>query len=265
MSEFLEVSKELGNRGNPKFVKKICEWTGDEFWVGWKYRNARFKDTQSMQEWRKSRSREVVKCLNCGNEFERYKSHVHHRSGLPTQYCSNYCSVTSDEKKEKLKKWANSDNNHWKHSNSQQKVRQTKLERYGDENYNNMDKCIETNMKLHGVPYSVYLDHAKSNGKRISKGHYKLFESVKNDYSDAIIEHYLTDVNIMVDIFIPSCNMVVEFFGDYWHCNPLKYDETYYHTQVHKTAKEIWEYDRKRVDKLKSAGYSVKIVWEYDF
>jgi G:T-mismatch repair DNA endonuclease (very short patch repair protein) len=264
MNNFVEVSEELTNRGNPKYVKKICEWSGDEFWVEWKYRNARFKDITTMHKWRSANSKEIVNCLNCGNSFERYKNILHHRTGLPTQYCSNYCNVTSVEKKEKLKKWANGDNNHWKNKSTQLKVKQTKLERYGDENYNNTERNVETMLSKYGVPYSFYLPHSRSNGKTISKGQRKLFENLKERYNDVLLEHYLEDVNKSVDIYIPSKNKIIEYFGDYWHCNPNKYSKDYYHTQIHKTAEEVWDTDFKRIKHFEDMGYEVQIVWESD-
>jgi hypothetical protein len=264
MNNFVEVSEELTNRGNPKYVKKICEWSGDEFWVEWKYRNARFKDITTMHKWRSANSREIVNCLNCGNLFERYKNTVHHRTGLPKQYCSQKCNLTSVEKKEKLKKWANGDNNHWKNKSTQLKVKQTKLERYGDENYNNTKKNVETMLSKYGVPYSFYLPHSRSNGKTISKGQRKLYENVLKEYSDAKLEYYLVDVDKSVDIYIPSKKKIIEYFGDYWHCNPNKYTKEYYHTQIHKTAEEIWEADNNRIQNFKNMGYDVEIIWESD-
>jgi G:T-mismatch repair DNA endonuclease (very short patch repair protein) len=262
MNNFIDVSKELNNRGNPKYVKKICEWTGDEFWIEWKYRNARFKDIDSMYAWRKSTSREFVNCLNCGKEFERYKNVVHYKTGLPTQYCSNECNLKSLEKKEKLKKWANSDKNHWKNKKTQLKISNTKLQRYGDANYNNMKLQMETMMSRYGVPYATYLPQTSSNGKTISKGQRKLYEMILNKYSDAKLEYYLENVGKSVDIFIPSKNKIIEYFGDYWHCNPIRYTNEYYHVQIHKTAQEVWKNDSDRIQHFINNGYDVSVVWE---
>jgi G:T-mismatch repair DNA endonuclease (very short patch repair protein) len=264
MKEYIEVSEELNNRGNPRYVKKICEWSGDEFWVEWKYRNARFKDTNAMYQWRKSNNRETVECLNCGNPFERYKNILHHRTGLPTQYCSNRCNLTSSEKRNKLKKWANSDNNHWKNKDIQLKVGATKLERYGDCSYNNMTQHIKTMNEKYGVPYATYLPQTRSNGKTISKGQRKLYETVLKEYSDAKLEYYLVDAGKSVDIYIPSKKKIIEYFGDYWHCNPIKYNHSYYHTQLHKTAEEVWKQDNDRIQNFKNMGYDVQIVWEFE-
>lgn len=67
------------------------------------------------------------------------------------------------------------------------------------------------------------------------------------------------------DIYIKELNLIIEFNGDYWHCNPKKYDENYLHPHKKKTAKEIWEEDRIRVDNIKKHGYNLMIIWECDF
>jgi hypothetical protein len=255
----------LQRKNHPDFLQKKCEKCSIDFETPWKSRNQRFCSIQCMYEWRKSESHEIVKCLNCGNEFERYKTGVHSRTGIKQRYCSNNCNRTSNEKREKLKKWANSDKNPRKDPAVQRKVRKTKLEKYGDENYNNTEKNISTMMERYGVPYSLYLPHVQSAGKTISNGQRQLFELIKRDNPDSILEHYLPDVGISVDIFIPSKNEVVEYLGDYWHCNPKKYKSDFYNKNVHKTAEEIWKGDADRIQLLRDKGYTVKIVWESDF
>lgn len=56
--------------------------------------------------------------------------------------------------------------------------------------------------------------------------------------------------------------MVVELYGDYWHCNPEKYKEDYYHSQLHMTARAKWEQDSLRLEKITELGYNTQIVWE---
>ena len=53
-----------------------------------------------------------------------------------------------------------------------------------------------------------------------------------------IITSYKIDTKIC-DIFIPKLNLVIEYFGDYWHCNPKKYEENYFNKNKKMTAKEI--------------------------
>jgi G:T-mismatch repair DNA endonuclease (very short patch repair protein) len=66
------------------------------------------------------------------------------------------------------------------------------------------------------------------------------------------------------DIFIPTLNLIIEYNGDYWHCNPKKYDSDYFNQKKQKTAKELWEYDKTKVDLIIKNGYILEIVWESD-
>lgn len=146
----------------------------------------------------------------------------------------------------------------------QDKAAATKLQRYGEPYYNNKNKSIETCLARYGVKY-VCLMTIKSNGRAISKAHQRLFDNIKGIHKDAIIEYQLVDLGLSVDIFIPSKNLIIEFYGDFWHCNPSKYQSDYYQKYLHKTAAEKWELDSIRETKIKDAGYDLKIVWESDF
>ena len=88
-----------------------------------------------------------------------------------------------------------------------------------------------------------------------------------NKLSTDISKHnkYLQNLGVIVD-FIQD-NKIIEFYGDYWHCNPKqkRFVESYYHPYLKMTAKEKWEFDENRINKLKNSGYDVKIVWESDY
>jgi ribonucleotide reductase alpha subunit len=60
-------------------------------------------------------------------------------------------------------------------------------------------------------------------------------------------------------------NKIIEFFGDYYHCNPTIYNENFLNTKVNKCAKEIWEDDTKRINLYLKKGYDVLIIWEKDY
>jgi len=59
-------------------------------------------------------------------------------------------------------------------------------------------------------------------------------------------------------------NYVIEVFGDYWHCNPKKYDGE----SIHKTrgkeikVKDQWKHDKYIINGMKKQGYKVLVVWE---
>lgn len=214
-------------------------------------------------EWRKQQSHENVQCLTCGILFTRYKNAKHPRTGLPTQYCSNICSVRSTQKKEKLKTWGLSDKNHWNSKEVQEKVKNTKKERYGDEYYNNMELVKKTNIKKYGVPYSLIVQPS-AQGKRISAVQRKVYEQILKDHPDAVLEKWLPDAQKSVDIFIPSTNEIIEIYGTYWHCDPRKYDSTFYNRSIKMKASDVWNRDEKRKLFLESLGYTVKVLWEKD-
>ena len=62
-------------------------------------------------------------------------------------------------------------------------------------------------------------------------------------------------------------NKLIEFYGDYWHCNPSmnRFKPSYYHPYLHCTAQEKWNLDHERIQKFKDAGFETKIVWEQDY
>ena len=77
-----------------------------------------------------------------------------------------------------------------------------------------------------------------------------------NEYKFFIWED---DVKIaIVDFYIKDINVVIEFYGDYWHRNPSKYND--------KISREIRKKDKKRVDKIqKKFDSKIIIVWEEEY
>lgn len=92
-----------------------------------------------------------------------------------------------------------------------------------------------------------------------SKGEIKLYEHVKNNIDiDAECNVFIGKYNVD----IKYGNNIIEYFGDYWHCNPNKYKSDYYHKLIKMTAQEIWDKDNKKIKWLEDKGFNVKIVWE---
>lgn len=78
------------------------------------------------------------------------------------------------------------------------------------------------------------------------------------------VKHSLKVVTKVCDIYIPVLNLIIEYNGDYWHCNPNKYSADYFHHVKQKTAQELWDYDKNKIDLIKENGYNLEIVWESD-
>lgn len=58
---------------------------------------------------------------------------------------------------------------------------------------------------------------------------------------------------------------IIEFNGDYWHCNPKIYEADYFNKNKGLTAKEIQEYDTIKNQLAKNHGYQVLAIWESDW
>lgn len=60
-------------------------------------------------------------------------------------------------------------------------------------------------------------------------------------------------------------NKIIEFQGDYWHCNPELYNEDFYNKVKKKTAKEIWQFDKEKKECAEKYGYKILYIWEYEY
>ena len=97
----------------------------------------------------------------------------------------------------------------------------------------------------------------------VSKKEKEILKEIKKMGLDVIGSHKV-DTKIC-DIYIPSLNLIIEYNGDYWHCNPKKYNSTYFNKKKSKYAWEIWEYDKNKLELIKNNGYILEVIWESDF
>lgn len=120
-------------------------------------------------------------------------------------------------------------------------------------------KHEETRKKM-----SEVLKNTRRQGKiksvNISKKEIEICNEIKK-LGYTVIPSLKVDTKIC-DIYIPKLNLIIEYFGDYWHCNPLKYNAEYINVKKNLTAKEIWEYDKNKLELIKSYGYNLEVIWE---
>jgi very-short-patch-repair endonuclease len=62
------------------------------------------------------------------------------------------------------------------------------------------------------------------------------------------------------DFYIPSKNMIVEVDGDYWHANPMLYEQK----DLNKTQLRNQRNDKYKETLAKGHGFKFERVWEYD-
>ena len=96
-----------------------------------------------------------------------------------------------------------------------------------------------------------------------SKKEKKFLDSIISDESYHNV--YINETGSIVDL--KYGNKIIEFYGDYWHCNPRdpRFPDDFYNKNLHMTAKEKREFDNNRISKLKDLGYEIKIIWEMDY
>lgn len=112
----------------------------------------------------------------------------------------------------------------------QEKAKQTKKERYGDENYNNVKQIIETQKELYGGLWGGEKGRLNNITKVTSKGEKEVLEYVKSIYSGTIIENDRTQMEPNeengwfdyheLDIWLPDIKIAIEYNGTYWHSFP---------------------------------------------
>jgi hypothetical protein len=240
---------------------KVCIYCNFEFTT--KDKEQILCSRKCMYEDRKMKSHEMRICLKCNKEFTVYKKSKH-------TTCSAECSLSYEENNKRrsdgrflaIQNKFNV-NNIMELPEYIQKISDTKLTRYGNSKYNNIEKGKQTLQEKYGVSNAYLL--SRSNGTRITKGQQKLYDTLKDKYPDILLEYQIFELNISADIYIPSKNLVLEYYGDYWHCNPKFYTSEFYNKSLKKQASDIWNKDLDRETKIKALGYNFKVIWEDEF
>lgn len=116
--------------------------------------------------------------------------------------------------------------------------------------------------------------HTQESLEKISKNasrHVSQKSNAERDmYENLISMGYDVSRNIGIsryncDIVFNSLPLVIEYFGDFWHCNPSKWDAQQLNPRTKMTAEERWKLDRHKIECLESLGYRVLVVWESDW
>jgi len=76
---------------------------------------------------------------------------------------------------------------------------------------------------------------------------------------------YFKDKRITLAYDLVIGKKIIEFNGDYWHCNPNTYAPDYFHKFMNCTAQEKWKFDEDKINLIKSYGYEVLVIWESEY
>jgi len=86
---------------------------------------------------------------------------------------------------------------------------------------------------------------------------------IKKEFRQRTI--YLNGKKFSLDALDPYTNTIYEFYGDYWHGNPVIYDADDIHPIRQISFGELYAYTIAREQTLKEAGYNVVCIWENEF
>jgi very-short-patch-repair endonuclease len=92
----------------------------------------------------------------------------------------------------------------------------------------------------------------------------------ERELSDILAKHFdlKTQQSIVGSswIYDMMCkNKIIEYHGDYWHCNPSKYDANYFHARLNMSAKDKWNIDLIKQKFAMDNGYDYLIIWESEY
>lgn len=112
---------------------------------------------------------------------------------------------------------------------------------------------------------NAYVNQAngKLNTTPISKAEKEIIDALKQSGFD--VEGQFKIDNLKYDMLIKGKNIIIEYNGDYWHCNPKKYKEYYFNQKKQKYAHELWEQDKIKKELAEKNGYKLFIIWESDY
>lgn len=91
----------------------------------------------------------------------------------------------------------------------------------------------------------------------------KAFENLNISYTR---QFHLKGYKHPYDFHLCDTKIIVEVNGDFWHANPLIYEENdVVNLPVNKLlAKDIWERDKKYIERAEENGYKVIEIWEHN-
>lgn len=145
------------------------------------------------------------------------------------------------------------------------------IKKYGDEigKIKYEERSINVSKTSH---FKKYNKENKKNWSKISQElFWKIHEIIKKTYSTIYfgeLNHECSCgiANNNYDFVILDNKKIIEFNGDKFHANPNKFKPSDIPLKfLKKTAKDIWESDKNKIEKVISKGFDVKIVWESDY
>ncbi len=141
---------------------------------------------------------------------------------------------------------------------------------YSKSEYKNMHTKTTILCKIHGEFWQNFNNHifgkcgcpACGTGRNISESCSKWLDGlgILKEHREKIIR--LSDsLYYKVDAYVPSTNIVYEYFGNFWHGNKDIYDQKEINPKVGVSYGSLYKKTMKKISDLKKYGYEVVFVW----
>jgi hypothetical protein len=103
--------------------------------------------------------------------------------------------------------------------------------------------------------------------RSISKAEREIMNFLTDNNINFISQYIIKGSSLRYDIYLPDKNLIVEYYGDYWHGNPNIYNEKSILGRGNNKypASYKWNTDIQKENFAIEKGYSIKIIWESDF
>lgn len=101
----------------------------------------------------------------------------------------------------------------------------------------------------------------------ISKPEREIADYIRSLNIEVIQQFHIKGFHWNYDLYLPSYNLVIEYNGSLWHCNPKKFkeDEVAYFPGKTVNVKDVWAKDKLKNDMLIEKGYYLEIIWDDDY
>lgn len=128
---------------------------------------------------------------------------------------------------------------------------------------------IENYGEIEGIiKWDLYISKLKNKtlGTTKSKSSLRVLNMLTELNIETIVEKPFNNGQVRknVDFYLPLYNIVIEYFGDYWHMNPRLYENIFFNKTLKMTAEDVWIKDKKRNEEVKTCikDCSLIIIWE---
>lgn len=141
---------------------------------------------------------------------------------------------------------------------------------YSESEYINSYTNITVICETHGSFLQTPVSHLRGSDCPKCVGRISKIETIWLNYLNVPFEKrqitlIIDGRNYLADAFDSENNSIYEFYGDFWHGNPNKYNPEEINIKNKQTFGCLYQKTLERESKLKNAGYNLITIWEDDF